>query len=270
MVYYMPGKVRDAKMINGEELTPRQIVDELDKYIIGQDKAKKAVAIALRNRIRRQKLPPEMAEEVAPKNIIMMGPTGIGKTEIARRLAKLARSPFLKVEASKFTEVGYVGRDVDSMIRDLTEIAVKLVKEEEVARVEHKAKEIVEDRILDILFPHQPRERQGVDPADVELEHRQRTREKLKEQLREGKLDDREIPVEVQAKAFPHVNILSQSGMEEIDFTNIKDMLPGFFPSQTKKKKMKLSEAAEILIREEEQKLIDMDRVSKDAIERLE
>ena len=266
----MPGRVGGAKLINGEELTPRQIVEELDKYIIGQDKAKKAVAIALRNRIRRQRLSPEMAEEVAPKNIIMMGATGIGKTEIARRLAKLARSPFLKVEASKFTEVGYVGRDVDSMIRDLTEIAVKLVKEEEVERVRDKAKGIVEERLLDILFPHRRRERQDVEPAEVEEEHRQRTREKLRDQLRKGALDDREIPVEVQTKAFPHVNILSQAGMEEIDFTNLKEMLPGFFPSQTKKKMLKVNEAAELLTREEEQKLIDMDRVSKDAIERVE
>lgn len=237
-----------------DELTPRQIVAELDKYVVGQKAAKRAVAIALRNRMRRQKLDDEMAEEVAPKNIIMIGSTGVGKTEIARRLAKLANSPFLKVEASKFTEVGYVGRDVESMIRDLTEIAVELVRMEKTMEVEEKAESATEERILDLLLPPIPpltsiTETQAVGGRDEAFERSQKTREKLRLQLHEGKLDDRIVEVDVRDRSFPSFEIITSGGVEEMDI-NVKDMLPGLFGSRTKKRKMKVSEAIEYLIQE--------------------
>lgn len=253
-----------------EDLTPRETVRELDRYVIGQAAAKRAVAIALRNRVRRQKLTPEMADEVLPKNIIMIGPTGVGKTEIARRLAKLANSPFLKVEASKFTEVGYVGRDVESMIRDLAEISIEMVRNEKLEEVADKAEANAEERILDLLLPAAPI------PRDADLEERQRvmsqwerTREKLRQQLRDGKLDERTVEVEVKERAFPAFEIISNSGIEEMDI-NIKDILPGFFGQRTKKRKMKVVEAAEYLIQEEEQKLVDMEQVTRLAVERAE
>ncbi len=251
-----------------DELTPREIVKELDKYVIGQSGAKRAVAIALRNRIRRQKLAPEMAEEVMPKNIIMMGPTGVGKTELARRLAKLANSPFLKVEASKFTEVGYVGRDVESMIRDLVEIAVDMVRNEKLEEVAEKADQNAEERILDLLLP--PLTTAPVDDAGkAAQENWNRTREKLRVQLRDGKLDERSVELDVKERNFPAFEIISSTGIEEMDI-NIKDILPGFLGQKTKKRKMKVGEAMEYLIQEEEQKLVDMDQVTRVAVERVE
>jgi ATP-dependent HslUV protease ATP-binding subunit HslU len=253
-----------------DELTLRETVRELDKYVIGQAAAKRAVAIALRNRVRRQKLSPEMADEVMPKNIIMIGPTGVGKTEVARRLAKLANSPFLKVEASKFTEVGYVGRDVESMIRDLVEIAIDMVRTEKLEEVAEKAEVNAEERILDLLLPPMPQSTES-DPAQREsnLEQRNRTREKLRSQLRDGKLDDRTVEVDVKERSFPAFEIISNSGIEDMDI-NLKDILPGFFGQKTKKRKMKVVEAVEYLIQEEEQKLIDMDHVTRIAVERVE
>jgi ATP-dependent HslUV protease ATP-binding subunit HslU len=254
-----------------DELTPREIVRELDKYVIGQANAKRAVAIALRNRIRRQKLTPDMAEEVMPKNIIMIGPTGVGKTEIARRLAKLANSPFLKVEASKFTEVGYVGRDVESMIRDLVEIAIEMVRNEKLEEVADKADANAEDRILDLLLPPPaiPREPVTDDTGVRSSDQWTRTREKLRGQLRDGKLDDRLVEIEVKERSFPAFEIISNSGIEEMDI-NLKDILPGFLGQRTKKRKMKVSEAIEYLVQEEEQKLVDMDQVTRLAVERVE
>src|SRR5881396_32550 len=253
-----------------DELTPREIVKELDKYVIGQGSAKRAVAIALRNRIRRQKLAPEMAEEVMPKNIIMIGPTGVGKTEIARRLAKLANSPFLKVEASKFTEVGYVGRDVESMIRDLVEIAIEMVRNEKLEEVAEKADGNAEERILDLLLPAMPaRDSSADDTARAASDQWNRTREKLRVQLRDGKLDDRMVEIEVKERNFPAFEIISNQGIEEMDI-NIKDILPGFLGQRTKKRKMKIAEALEYLIQEEEQKLVDMDTVTRLAVERVE
>lgn len=239
--------------------TPREIVSELDKYIIGQNKAKKAVSIALRNRWRRQRVSPELREEIAPKNILMMGPTGVGKTEIARRLAKLAQAPFLKIEASKFTEVGYVGRDVESMIRDITDIAVNMIAEEEKQKVRARAEDLAEERILDLLYPKgKPEE------ADASND----TREKLRKLLREGKLDERYVDIEVSSRNLP-IQLFTQSGVEEMD-VNIADMLGNLFPKRTKKRKVKVPEATGILIQEEAQKLIDMDKVVKLAIERVE
>ncbi len=243
-------------------LTPRQIVAELDKYIIGQKNAKRSVAIALRNRWRRQQLAPELREEVAPKNIIMIGPTGVGKTEIARRIAKLAQSPFLKIEASKFTEVGYVGRDVESMVRDLMELGVKMVKEEKKTEVAEKAKDLAEDRLLDLLLP--PSRAQKDDTQETSG-----TREKLRNYLREGRLEERAVEVEVSDRSNPVIEIFSSSGMQEN--INIQDMLPGgLFPSKTKKRKMKISEARRLIEQEEAQKLIDMDEVVAQAIQRVE
>jgi ATP-dependent HslUV protease ATP-binding subunit HslU len=228
------------------------------------------VAIALRNRIRRQKLPPEMAEEVMPKNIIMIGPTGVGKTEIARRLAKLANSPFLKVEASKFTEVGYVGRDVESMIRDLVEIAIDMVRNEKLEEVADKADANAEERILDLLLPPLPTPTNSSDESNrSSIEQWNRTREKLRTQLRDGKLDDRTVEIEVKERNFPAFEIISNQGIEEMDI-NIKDILPGFFGQRTKKRKMKVAEALDYLIQEEEQKLVDMDQVTRLAVERVE
>ena len=253
-----------------DELTPRETVRELDRYVIGQAAAKRAVAIALRNRIRRQKLLPEMAEEVMPKNIIMIGPTGVGKTEVARRLAKLANSPFLKVEASKFTEVGYVGRDVESMIRDLIEISIDMVRNEKLEEVVDKAEANAEERILDLLLPPIAISREAA-PAEQEASREQwnRTREKLRAQLRSGKLDDRTVEVDVKEKNFPAFEIISNAGIEEMDI-NIKDILPGFLGQRSKKRKMKVVEAIEYLIQEEEQKLVDMEQVTRIAVERVE
>ena len=225
----MPIYLPESTTSTIQSLTPRQIVAELDKYVVGQHQAKRAVAIALRNRMRRQKLPAEMAEEVAPKNILMIGPTGVGKTEIARRLAKLAQSPFLKIEASKFTEVGYVGRDVESMIRDLTEIAVELVREERTAEVREKAKMAAEERVLDLLLPPLPAAAEFDEGAASIREQAQRTREKLREQLREGRLDHKQVEIDVRERSFPSFEIISGSSVEEVDI-NVKDMLPGALP----------------------------------------
>ncbi|RMG05943.1 MAG: ATP-dependent protease ATPase subunit HslU [Nitrospirae bacterium] len=250
-------------------LTPKRIVEELDKYIIGQHKAKRAVAVALRNRWRRQKLKDELREEVLPKNIIMIGPTGVGKTEIARRLARLANAPFLKVEASKFTEVGYVGRDVESMVRDLTEIGVNMVKREELERVQERAKHLAEERVLDLLLPS-PRGSIGVQmPGHEEAREAQsETREKLRRQLREGKFDSRFVDIEVQEKAMPF-GVISNVGLEELEI-NLKEMLGNIFPGRQKRKKVKVSEALNLLAKEEADKLIDMERVTKEAIRRVE
>ncbi len=252
-----------------QSLTPRQIVGELDKYVVGQHQAKRAVAIALRNRMRRQKLPQEMAEEVAPKNILMIGPTGVGKTEIARRLAKLAQSPFLKVEASKFTEVGYVGRDVESMIRDLTEIAVEMVREERLAEVREKARQAAEERVLDLLLPPLPPAAEYDEQAASLREQAQRTREKLREQLRDGRLDHKQVEIDVREKSFPSFEIIAGSSVEEVDI-NVKDMLPGLFQGRTKKRRVRVPEAIEALTQEEEQKLVDMESVARAAVERVQ
>jgi len=279
MAIYLPGTAEEEQ-ITLDELTPREIVAELDKHVVGQKDAKRAVAIALRNRMRRQKLTPELAEEVIPKNIIMIGPTGVGKTEIARRLAKLANSPFLKVEASKFTEVGYVGRDVESMIRDLVEIAIDMIREEKLEDVADKAELNAEERLLDILLPPAtPRSDSSpsssssggvvIDASTSLTESSNRTREKLRQQLREGKLDDRMVEIETRERNFPSFEIISNQGVEEMD-VNIKDMLPNIFGQRTKKRKMKVNEAFEYLIQEEEQRLIDMDQVTRVAIERVE
>jgi ATP-dependent HslUV protease ATP-binding subunit HslU len=274
MAIYLPGTVEEEQ-IALDELTPREIVTELDKYVVGQKAAKRAVAIALRNRMRRQKLAPDLAEEVIPKNIIMIGPTGVGKTEIARRLAKLANSPFLKVEASKFTEVGYVGRDVESMIRDLVEIAIDMVREEKLEDVADKAELNAEERLLDVLLPPpSPRAPESTGGLLLEGstsagESHSRTREKLRQQLREGKLDERTVEIDVRERSFPSFEIISNQGVEEMD-VNIKDMLPNLFGQRTKKRKMKVNEAFEYLIQEEEQRLIDMDQVTRVAIDRVE
>jgi ATP-dependent HslUV protease ATP-binding subunit HslU len=257
MVIYLPSQSTEAAPPL-DELTPREIVRELDKYVVGQADAKRAVAIALRNRIRRQKLEPEMAEEVIPKNILMMGPTGVGKTEIARRLAKLANSPFLKVEASKFTEVGYVGRDVESMIRDLVDIAIDMVREERLDEVTDRAEKNAEDRLLDLLVPPQPEPSESID----------RTRDKMREKLRAGKLDDRVVEIDVKERG-PTFEIATNMGVEEMDI-NLKDVLPGLFGGRTRKRKVRVSEAMDYLIQEEEQKLIDVDQVTRVALERVE
>lgn len=287
MVIYLAGEVDDEVRL--DEMTPRQIVTELDKHVVGQRNAKRAVAIALRNRVRRQKLAPEMAVDVMPKNIIMIGSTGVGKTEIARRLARMSNSPFLKVEASKFTEVGYVGRDVESMIRDLTEIAVDMTRQEKTSEIAEKAEMNAEERILDILLPA-PRSSSGFydfdsasltetdgsaqdgevatrdDPHDDQF---QRTREKLRTQLRGGKLDNRLIDMEVREKNFPVIELAGPQGVEEMGI-NMKDMLGNLFQGRTKRRKMRVDEAMEHLIQEEEERLIDMDQVARAAIERVE
>jgi ATP-dependent HslUV protease ATP-binding subunit HslU len=247
-------------------LTPRQIVAELDKHVVGQSAAKRAVAIALRNRMRRQKLTPDLAEEIAPKNILMIGPTGVGKTEIARRLARLAQSPFLKVEASKFTEVGYVGRDVESMVRDLVELGVEMVRAERLEEVRSKAAQNAEDRLLDILLPPRP---MAPDEEPAGRDGNSQTRDRFREQLRAGRLDSRVVEIEVREKSFPSFEIIAGSSVEEVDI-NLKDMLPGLFQGKTKKRRLKVPEALEYLTQEEEQKLIDMDSVARAAVERVE
>lgn len=259
MVIYLPSQPSDGSPLL-DELTPREIVAELDKYVVGQADAKRAVAIALRNRIRRQKLDPEMADEVMPKNILMIGPTGVGKTEIARRLAKLSNSPFLKVEASKFTEVGYVGRDVESMIRDLVDIAIDMIRDERLDEVADKAEKNAEDRLLDLLMPPQP---EGTETESIE-----RTREKLREKLQNGKLDDRTVELEVKDRG-PSLQIATNIGMDEMD-SNIKDLFSNLFGNRTKTRKMKVAEAQDYLIGEEEEKLIDMEQVTRTAVERVE
>jgi ATP-dependent HslUV protease ATP-binding subunit HslU len=273
MVIYLPGEARHSepeREPSFDDLTPREIVAELDKYIVGQMAAKRAVAVALRNRVRRQKLTPEMAEEVLPKNILMIGPTGVGKTEIARRLARLAGCPFVKVEASKYTEVGYVGRDVESMIRDLVETAIDMVREEKLDEVAERAEQAAEERLLDLLLPPSPpaqsQEEGAVEPARRDPD---RTREKLRAQLRENKLDQRLVEVEVRERSMPAFEIVSSQGVEEMDI-NVKDMLSGFFGQQKKKRRMTVAEAFDYLIQEEENKLIDMDHVTRIATERAE
>src|SRR5919205_429560 len=269
MVIYLSGDVDEH--IGLDEMTPRQIVAELDKHVVGQHAAKRAVAIALRNRVRRQKLAPDMAADVMPKNIIMIGSTGVGKTEIARRLARLSNSPFLKVEASKFTEVGYVGRDVESMIRDLCEIAVDMVREEKIEEVAEKAENNAEERVLDLLLPQ--RSSSSFYDFDSETdaneaggpdrdEQFQKTREKLRAQLREGKLDSRLVEMEVREKSFPTIEVAGPQGVEEMGI-NMKDMLGNLFQGRTKRQRMRVEEALEYLIQEEEERLVDMDAVAR-------
>ncbi len=255
-----------------DNFTPKQIVEELDKYIIGQNKAKKAVAIAMRNRWRRQQLSSDLKDEVLPKNIIMIGPTGVGKTEIARRLAKLAQAPFIKVEASKFTEVGYVGRDVESMIRDLTGLAVNMVKEEHMEKIQEKANILAEERILDLLLPpikiNSESASTTTNTIDNEKNHHQETREKIRKKLREGKLDTRYVDLEVRERSVPF-GVISNIGMEELEI-NLKEMMGNLMPEKSKRKKVKIPEALSIIEKEEANKLIDTDKVVKEAIERTE
>jgi ATP-dependent HslUV protease ATP-binding subunit HslU len=281
MAIYLPGTAEDQELAL-DDLTPREIVAELDKYVVGQKAAKRAVAIALRNRMRRQKLPPDLAEEIMPKNIIMIGPTGVGKTEIARRLAKLTNSPFLKVEASKFTEVGYVGRDVEAIVRDLVEIAIDMVREEKLEEVEDKAELNAEERLLDLLLPpptgtpapsaapqSEPGSNNTLTFPTPSNESHHRTREKLRQQFREGKLDDRMVEIDVRERNSPSFEIISNQGVEEMDI-NLKDVLPNIFGQRTKKRKMKVGEAFEYLVQEEEGRLIDMDQVTRTAVGRVE
>ncbi|MGB8494955.1 MAG: ATP-dependent protease ATPase subunit HslU [Candidatus Acidiferrum sp.] len=266
------GRTEDAALLPAlDDMTPREIVAELDKYIVGQAAAKRAVAVALRNRVRRQKLEPEMAEDVLPKNILMIGPTGVGKTEIARRLARLAGCPFVKVEASKYTEVGYVGRDVESMVRDLVETSIDMVREEKLDEVADRAEQSAEERVLDLLLPPLAPAPAGTSESELaaQREQTQRTREKLRAQLREGKLDQRMVDLEVRERAMPSFEIISNQGIEEMD-VNLKDMLSGIFGQQKKKRKMSVADAFEYLIQEEENKLLDMDQLTRVAVERAE
>jgi ATP-dependent HslUV protease ATP-binding subunit HslU len=258
MVIYLPNSKNDGAPLL-DELTPREIVAELDKYVVGQAEAKKAVAIALRNRIRRQRLDPDLADEVMPKNILMIGSTGVGKTEIARRLAKLANSPFLKVEASKFTEVGYVGRDVESMIRDLAEIAIDLVREERLDEVADKAEQNAEERLLDLLVPR---------PEGMSEEAYKKERDQWRAKLRADKLDDHTVEIDVKEKT-PPIQVAAAPGLDEMG-PNLQDILPGLFGPRTRKRKMKLPEALDYLTEEEEDRLIDMDQITKEALDRVE
>jgi ATP-dependent HslUV protease ATP-binding subunit HslU len=265
MAIPLPGKIGSP-----DDLTPKEIVQELDRFIVGQKNAKRAVAIALRNRMRRQKLPPAIAEEIAPKNIIMIGPTGIGKTEIARRLARLVHSPFIKVEATKYTEVGYVGRDVESMIRDLTDISVDLIKQEKMAEVEETALKHAEERLLDLLLPSGPATSAGFDDKTEMESRRKDTREKMRTQLRSGALDQRIVEMDIKERSFSSFSIFSNTGIEDIDI-NLKEMMPGLFSGgKTKKRKMRIEEARQVLIHEEKEKLIDMEQIAKLAITRVE
>jgi ATP-dependent HslUV protease ATP-binding subunit HslU len=270
MAIYLPASAEEQDLVL-DELTPREIVAELDKHVVGQRAAKRAVAIALRNRQRRQKLPPDIADDIMPKNIIMIGPTGVGKTEIARRLAKLSNSPFLKVEASKFTEVGYVGRDVESMIRDLVEIAIDMVREERLEEVEDKAEMNAEERLLDVLLPPPPpapplQDNQLTLPGSDSY---QRSREKLRQQFREGKLDDRMVELDVRERGTPQFGIISNQNLEDMEMS-LKDMLPNIFGGSSKKRKLKVADAFDYLVQEEEGRLIDMDQVNRAATERVE
>jgi ATP-dependent HslUV protease ATP-binding subunit HslU len=264
MAIFLPERTATAV----RSLTPREIVAELDKYVIGQAKAKRAVAIALRNRMRRQQLPADIAEEVTPKNILMIGPTGVGKTEIARRLARLAQSPFIKVEASKFTEVGYVGRDVESMVRDLVELAVDMVREEKTEEVQEKAKAAAEERLLDLLLPPSRVAAPGEDPAAVR-EQANRTRERMRESLRAGRLDDRTVEIEVRESSMPSFEIIAGTSVEEIG-VNLKDMMGNMFQGRTKSRRLKVPEALQHLLAEEQGKLVDMESVSRAAVQRVE
>jgi ATP-dependent HslUV protease ATP-binding subunit HslU len=264
MAIFLPERTTTAV----DTLTPRQIVAELDKYVIGQGKAKRAVAIALRNRIRRQRLPQEMADEVTPKNILMIGPTGVGKTEIARRLAKLAQSPFVKVEASKFTEVGYVGRDVESMVRDLVELAIDTVRAEKAEEVRDKARHAAEERLLDLLLPPAPRPMHAADDPAVR-DQATRTRERLREQLREGRLDERVVEIEVTQNAMPSFEVIAGTSVEEIGI-NLKDMMGNMFQGRSRTRNLKVPQALEYLVGEEQAKLVDMESVSKTAVQRVE
>jgi ATP-dependent HslUV protease ATP-binding subunit HslU len=269
MAIYLPASAEEQDLAL-DELTPREIVAELDKHVVGQRAAKRAVAIALRNRQRRQKLPPDIADDIMPKNIIMIGPTGVGKTEIARRLAKLTNSPFLKVEASKFTEVGYVGRDVESMIRDLVEIAIDMVREERLEEVEDKAEMNAEERLLDVLLPPPPASPSQEGQLSLPgAESHQRSREKLRQQFREGKLDERMVEIDVRERNTPQFGIISNQNLEDMEM-NIKDMLPNIFGGGSKKRKMKVADAFDYLVQEEEGRLIDMDSVNRSAVERVE
>jgi ATP-dependent HslUV protease ATP-binding subunit HslU len=296
MVINLSGEIQQAPPAEPtpsfDELTPREIVVELDKYIVGQNAAKRAVAVALRNRVRRQKLQPELAEDVLPKNILMIGPTGVGKTEIARRLARLAGCPFVKVEASKYTEVGYVGRDVESMVRDLIETGIDMVREEKLDEVAERAEQSAEERLLDLLLPPTPTPVPSTEPTSITTsidrgigfggppsssstndeqasDYSQRTRDKLRLQLREGKLDQRMVEVEVRERSMPAFEIVSNQGIEEMDI-NVRDMLSGVFGQQKKKRKMTVAEAFDYLIQEEENRLVDMDHVTRIAVERVE
>ena len=274
MAIYLPASAEEQD-VSLDELTPREIVTELDKHVVGQKAAKRAVAIALRNRQRRQKLPPDIADDIMPKNIIMIGPTGVGKTEIARRLAKLTNSPFLKVEASKFTEVGYVGRDVESIVRDLVEIAIDMVREERLEEVEDRAEMNAEERLLDVLLPPPPPAPPTPTPAvEGQLtlpgsDSYQRSREKLRQQFREGKLDERMVELDVRERGTPQFGIISNQNLEDMEM-NLKDMLPNIFGGGSKKRKMKVSDAFDYLVQEEEGRLIDMDSVNRAATERVE
>jgi ATP-dependent HslUV protease ATP-binding subunit HslU len=270
MAIYLPASAEEQELAL-DELTPREIVAELDKHVVGQRAAKRAVAIALRNRQRRQKLPPDIADDIMPKNIIMIGPTGVGKTEIARRLAKLTNSPFLKVEASKFTEVGYVGRDVESIVRDLVEIAIDMVREERLEEVEDRAEMNAEERLLDVLLPPPPAPPQQQE-GQLQLpgtESYQRSREKLRQQFREGKLDDRTVELDVRERNMPQFGIISNQNLEDMEM-NLKDMLPNIFGGSAKRRNMKVADAFDYLVQEEEGRLIDMDSVNRSAVERVE
>ena len=260
-------KSDDRTRDRDSELTPQEIVAELDKYIIGQNAAKKAVAIALRNRYRRRRVPSDLADEIAPKNILMIGPTGVGKTEISRRLAKLTSSPFLKIEASKFTEVGYVGRDVESIVRDLVRMSIDMVRQEKIEEVRDKAEFNVEERILDLLLP--PLRRRETGAPEEEVQKSEETREKLRQQLRSGLLEARMVEIEVRDRSTPPFELLSNSGMEDIGI-QIQELMPGLMGGKTKKRKVTIREAREHLVAEEQQRLIDMDQVARLAIERVE